>query len=49
MIPLLADHPGDIAFEVVCPSIPGYGYSDTPKRMGEVLVKNVRCNIYWPI
>ncbi|KAM4633336.1 epoxide hydrolase 1 [Polymixia lowei] len=36
MIPLLTEpaDPDDLAFEVVCPSIPGYGYSEAPHKKG---------------
>ncbi|XP_051908650.1 epoxide hydrolase 1 [Hippocampus zosterae] len=35
-IPLLTEpsDPQDLAFEVVCPSIPGYGYSEAPHKKG---------------
>ncbi|KAM9355798.1 epoxide hydrolase 1 [Pholidichthys leucotaenia] len=36
LIPLLTDpsDPGDLVFEVVCPSIPGYGFSEAPSKKG---------------
>ncbi|XP_071755373.1 epoxide hydrolase 1 [Centroberyx gerrardi] len=36
MIPLLTEpsDPDDLVFEVVCPSIPGYGYSEAPHKKG---------------
>ncbi|XP_010880957.1 epoxide hydrolase 1 [Esox lucius] len=36
MIPLLTEpsNPDDAVFEVVCPSIPGYGFSDAPHKKG---------------
>ncbi|KAJ8009139.1 hypothetical protein DPEC_G00085790 [Dallia pectoralis] len=36
MIPLLTEpsNPGDTVFEVVCPSIPGYGFSEAPHKKG---------------
>uniref|UniRef100_A0A8C8D731 AB hydrolase-1 domain-containing protein n=1 Tax=Oncorhynchus tshawytscha TaxID=74940 RepID=A0A8C8D731_ONCTS len=36
MIPLLTQpsNPDDIVFEVVCPSIPGYGFSEAPHKKG---------------
>lgn len=39
MIPLLTEpsNPDDIVFEVVCPSIPGYGFSEAPHKKGKWL------------
>lgn len=36
LIPMLTEpsDPGDLVFEVVCPSIPGYGFSDAPRKKG---------------
>lgn len=36
LIPLLTDpsNPHDLVFEVVCPSIPGYGFSEAPNKKG---------------
>ncbi|XP_061563083.1 epoxide hydrolase 1 [Cololabis saira] len=36
LIPLLTEpsEPGDLVFEVVCPSIPGYGFSQAPQKKG---------------
>ncbi|XP_017568743.1 epoxide hydrolase 1-like isoform X1 [Pygocentrus nattereri] len=34
MLPLLLTIQDDLAFEVICPSIPGYGYSDAPELEG---------------
>ncbi|XP_057704189.1 epoxide hydrolase 1 isoform X2 [Corythoichthys intestinalis] len=34
ILPLLTESHDDLAFEVVCPSIPGYGYSEAPHRQG---------------
>lgn len=36
MIPLLTEpsSPEDLAFEVICPSIPGYGFSEAPHKKG---------------
>ncbi|KAM3606452.1 uncharacterized protein V6R79_016480 [Siganus canaliculatus] len=34
MMPLLTERQDDIVFEVICPSIPGYGYSDAPCKQG---------------
>ncbi|KAJ8397679.1 hypothetical protein AAFF_G00436780 [Aldrovandia affinis] len=36
MLPLLTepDNPDDFAFEVICPSIPGYGFSEAPHKKG---------------
>ena len=33
-IPLLIEATNDIAFEIICPSIPGYGFSDAPQQEG---------------
>lgn len=37
LIPLLTEpsNPGDLVFEVVCPSIPGYGFSEAPHKKGD--------------
>lgn len=37
LIPLLTEpsNPSDLVFEVVCPSIPGYGFSEAPRKQGE--------------
>ncbi|XP_033835486.1 epoxide hydrolase 1-like [Periophthalmus magnuspinnatus] len=34
MIPLLTENRGDVVFEVIIPSIPGYGYSEAPHKKG---------------
>ncbi|KAJ8013530.1 hypothetical protein DPEC_G00030730 [Dallia pectoralis] len=34
ILPLLTDPRGDLAFEVICPSIPGYGFSEAPHKQG---------------
>lgn len=34
IIPLLTQNQDDVAFEVICPSIPGYGFSDAPHKKG---------------
>ncbi|XP_070781903.1 epoxide hydrolase 1 [Enoplosus armatus] len=36
LIPRLTEpsNPGDLVFEVVCPSIPGYGFSEAPHKKG---------------
>uniref|UniRef100_A0A8C1I5R3 Epoxide hydrolase n=1 Tax=Cyprinus carpio TaxID=7962 RepID=A0A8C1I5R3_CYPCA len=36
MIPLLTEpsSPDDITFEIICPSIPGYGFSEAPHKKG---------------
>jgi len=38
IIPLLTEpaSPDDIAFEVICPSIPGYGFSEAPHKKGKM-------------
>ncbi len=37
IIPLLTEpsSPDDITFEVICPSIPGYGFSEAPRKKGK--------------
>ena len=37
LIPLLTEpsDPSHLVFEVVCPSIPGYGFSEAPHKKGE--------------
>ncbi|XP_041644706.1 epoxide hydrolase 1-like [Cheilinus undulatus] len=34
ILPLLTERQDDVVFEVVCPSIPGYGYSEAPHKQG---------------
>lgn len=34
IIPLLTENHDDVAFEVICPSIPGYGFSEAPHKKG---------------
>lgn len=34
LIPLLMKESGDFAYEIICPSIPGYGFSEAPHRPG---------------
>ena len=34
IIPLLTEGRGGLEFDVVCPAIPGYGFSDKPKELG---------------
>ncbi|KAL6101654.1 ephx1 [Pungitius sinensis] len=34
MLPLLTENHDGLAFEVICPSIPGYGFSDAPHKQG---------------
>lgn len=38
ILPLLTKTEDDIVFEVICPSIPGYGFSDAPQKQGTTLV-----------
>ena len=42
IIPLLTAGSGDIMFEVVAPSIPGYGFSSAPERMGYNAMQTAR-------
>uniref|UniRef100_A0A671KK52 Epoxide hydrolase 1-like n=1 Tax=Sinocyclocheilus anshuiensis TaxID=1608454 RepID=A0A671KK52_9TELE len=35
IIPLLTKTDSDAVFEVICPSIPGYGYSEAPHKKGK--------------
>uniref|UniRef100_A0A3P9A0G0 Epoxide hydrolase n=1 Tax=Esox lucius TaxID=8010 RepID=A0A3P9A0G0_ESOLU len=34
ILPLLTNPRGGLAFEVICPSIPGYGFSEAPHKQG---------------
>ncbi|XP_068597369.1 epoxide hydrolase 1 [Brachionichthys hirsutus] len=34
ILPLLTENQDDLAFEVICPSLPGYGFSDAPQKQG---------------
>ncbi|XP_030626185.1 epoxide hydrolase 1 [Chanos chanos] len=34
ILPMLTETEGDVVFEVICPSIPGYGYSEAPHKQG---------------
>ncbi|XP_072565533.1 epoxide hydrolase 1 [Paramormyrops kingsleyae] len=34
ILPLLTEQEDGLAFEVICPSIPGYGFSEAPNRQG---------------
>ncbi|KAM3863029.1 epoxide hydrolase 1 [Diretmus argenteus] len=34
ILPLLTETQDDLAFEVICPSIPGYGFSEAPHKQG---------------
>ncbi|XP_042330036.1 LOW QUALITY PROTEIN: epoxide hydrolase 1-like [Sceloporus undulatus] len=34
IIPLLTNPSSDLVFEVICPSIPGYGFSEAPHKQG---------------
>lgn len=46
IIPLLTDPDDpDLAFEVVCPSIPGYGFSEAPHKTGEMLGRACSLNL----
>lgn len=38
ILPLLTDSLDSLAFEVICPSIPGYGFSEAPRKQGEDLL-----------
>ena len=42
IIPLLTTGQGDVMFEVVAPSIPGYGFSTAPERMGYNAMQTAR-------
>lgn len=35
ILPMLTKTEGDVVFEVICPSIPGYGYSEAPHVQGK--------------
>ncbi|XP_051981060.1 epoxide hydrolase 1-like [Xyrauchen texanus] len=34
ILPLLTETSSNVVFEVICPSIPGYGYSEAPHKIG---------------
>ncbi|XP_030011801.1 epoxide hydrolase 1 [Sphaeramia orbicularis] len=34
IIPLLTENQDGVAFEIICPSIPGYGFSEAPHKQG---------------
>ncbi|XP_034040849.1 epoxide hydrolase 1 [Thalassophryne amazonica] len=34
ILPLMTENHGGFAFEVICPSIPGYGFSEAPHKQG---------------
>lgn len=40
-MPLLTKTNSNVVFEVICPSIPGYGYSEAPHKKGKFV------NIQW--
>lgn len=35
ILPLLTKTDSNVVFEVICPSIPGYGYSEAPHKKGK--------------
>lgn len=37
IMPLLTETQGEIVFEVICPSIPGYGFSEAPHKQGRFI------------
>lgn len=37
IMPLLTEPQGGIVFEVICPSIPGYGFSEAPHKQGRFI------------
>jgi len=41
-IPLLTEPVNDVAFEVIVPSIPGYGFSDAPQQQGFDVTQTAR-------
>ena len=44
VLPLLTDPPNpEDAFEVICPSIPGFGFSEAPKKRGKSIT-----HLTWP-
>ena len=45
-IPLLTEPVNDLAFEIVCPSIPGYGFSEAPHQEGMKFLIEI-FNIYF--
>ena len=42
IIPLLTEPQNDVAFELIVPSVPGTGFSDSPKQPGFDVCQNVR-------
>ena len=43
VLPLLTDSPNpEDAFEVICPSIPGFGFSEAPKKRGKSAISQCR-------
>ena len=36
ILPMLTDETSDVTFEVICPSIPGYGYSEAAHKPGNI-------------
>ncbi|XP_068423920.1 epoxide hydrolase 1 [Clinocottus analis] len=34
ILPLLTENQDGLVFEIICPSIPGYGFSDAPRKQG---------------
>jgi len=48
LIPLLTEpeDPQDLVFEVVCPSIPGYGFSEAPHKKGESAKRDIYIDRY---
>lgn len=34
IMPILTENQGGVVFEVICPSIPGYGFSEAPHKKG---------------
>lgn len=46
ILPLLTEQEDGLAFEVICPSIPGYGFSEAPNRQGKKQQRNnVLCRL----
>ena len=41
VIPLLTEPVDGVAFELICPSIPGYGFSEAPHQEGNIFKLNV--------
>ncbi|MGH0169776.1 UNVERIFIED_CONTAM: hypothetical protein FKN15_059646 [Acipenser sinensis] len=46
ILPLLTEGRDGLVFEVICPSIPGYGFSEAPHKTGGQNVKGLHLNFF---